>query len=176
MKAAGLTTDEEQAAFLAQVAVETGQLSRFKENLRYTHMPVLLKAFRSLASDPEAGRYLNNPDGLAIRQYSHRNGNRGPGDATRYIGRGPMQVTGRDNYRLAGYEDNPEAMLNPDDGVTGSLNWWKANHLDTRSGAELDRTEFDALSHAVNPYLSFDDRWNYYQRALTALRNRKAKK
>jgi predicted chitinase len=45
--------------------------------------------------------------------YGGRIGNNCNGDGWRYRGRGFNQLTGRDNYRLAGFEENPEAVNNP---------------------------------------------------------------
>lgn len=43
-----------------------------------------------------------------------RLGNLKPGDGVRYAGRGYVQITGRDNYRKFGIEDNPDKALQPE--------------------------------------------------------------
>ena len=45
--------------------------------------------------------------------YGGRIGNNQPGDGWKFRGRGFNQLTGRSNYRKAGFESNPDAVNNP---------------------------------------------------------------
>lgn len=64
-------------------------------------------------------------------------GNLSPGDGRRYKGRGPIQITGRANYRLYGkkiginIEKYPELAANPCIGMQLALEYWKAKGLNT---------------------------------------------
>ena len=57
-------------------------------------------------------------------------GNNVAGDGRRYKGRGPIQLTGRINYRLAGramnipIEDNPELVIFPSVGLRAAAWYW----------------------------------------------------
>ena len=62
-------------------------------------------------------------------------GNTQPGDGRRYKGRGPIQLTGRSNYRAAGQalgldlEGRPELVKTPEIGFRTSVWFWTANGL-----------------------------------------------
>jgi predicted chitinase len=80
-----------------------------------------------------------------------------------------MQVTGRANYRAGGFEDNPNAMAEPQNAADSAARWWENNGLDGRTRDVLDRTQFDAVTHTVNRReLGAQERWEAYQRALAA--------
>ena len=80
------------------------------------------------------------------------NGDFASGDGSRYKGRGYIQLTGRDNYRLIGedigedLENNPELMLDPKIAEKASVAWWKRN-VQTR---QPDYTDVEAVTRIVN--------------------------
>lgn len=79
-------------------------------------------------------------------------GNTQPGDGKRYKGRGPIQITGRANYRRYGrkigidIESAPEIAANPSIGLHLALEYWKANGLNTFADAD----NVLAITKAVN--------------------------
>ena len=168
----GISLPAQQAAFLGQVAAEGGLPGRV-EDLAYSTPGLLQKNYgRGLFPSGEAEKdYLGRPQDLANYVYNGKNGNvPGTDDGWRYRGRGPMQVTGRANYRAIGFEDNPEALESPYGGAQGSAAWWENRGLPARTASELDRQAFDRITRRVNSRaLGADLRWDAYQRALDIL-------
>ncbi|MDP9151424.1 MAG: hypothetical protein M3O36_15990 [Myxococcota bacterium] len=123
MLEAKITTPLRQAAFLAQLAHESGELRAFHE-------------FHT------GDQYEGRKD----------IGNTQPGDGRRFKGRGPIQVTGRATYRAAGsalglpLEDQPELVATPEVGFRVAGWFWTAKHLDHLA----DARDFDGITHRVN--------------------------
>jgi predicted chitinase len=86
------------AHLLGQASHESAGFRLVRENLNYTSetmMRVWPSRFRTLE---EAQPFARNPKGLADKVYSNRMGN-GDGEGHIYIGRGFLQLTGKDNYK-----------------------------------------------------------------------------
>lgn len=123
MREADITTPLRAAAFLAQLAVESGDL-RYWEELA---------------------------DGSA---YEGRKdlGNAQRGDGKRYKGRGPLQLTGRYNYRAAGealglpLEDWPSLAASVDVGFRVAAWYWTTRKLN----AKADVKDFAGVTRAIN--------------------------
>lgn len=88
-------------------------------------------------------------------------GNSQPGDGVRFKGRGPIQITGRTNYRRYGrrigidIERHPEIAAIPSIGLHLALEFWKLNGLNTLADADDCR----AITRLINGGLNgFDDR------------------
>ncbi|MEO0560544.1 MAG: hypothetical protein AAF125_00420, partial [Chloroflexota bacterium] len=96
----GLDTPELQAAFLGQIAPESGGLRSTEEGLYYTTPERLVRFFKKIKNVEQAKLYLRNPEKLANFVYSNRNGNgdEASGDGWTYRGRGLIQITGREAY------------------------------------------------------------------------------
>jgi len=123
-----------QAAFLAQVGHESGQLRNLVENLNYS-AEALVKTWPSRFTRQTAPGYARQPEKIGNKVYGGRMGN-GPessGDGWQYRGRGLLQVTGRSNYRAAGaglglpLEDDP-GLLEQAENAARSAAWWWAKH------------------------------------------------
>jgi len=98
-----INTSLRLAHFFGQGLVETGYLAQRVENLRYSTPERLVAVFpRYFASVEEARPYAGQPQRLANFVYAHRMENGAPesGDGWRYRGRGFIQLTGRQNYRI----------------------------------------------------------------------------
>jgi putative chitinase len=138
-----IDTPKRRAAFLAQLAHESGEL-------RYMEEIASGEAY-------EGRKELGNTE---------------PGDGKRYKGRGPIQLTGRFNYRRAGkalgldLEGNPEQAAKPEVGFRVAGWFWKTHGLNELA----DRGEFREITHRVNGgYHGQANREKYYQRALEVL-------
>jgi putative chitinase len=141
-----ITTPKRRAAFLAQIAHESGEL-RYMEELM-------------------SGEKYENRPGL---------GNTQPGDGKRYKGRGPIQLTGRANYRNAGFalrldlENKPELAAQPDVGCRIAGWFWKANGLNELA----DAGDFRTITKRINGgYHGQEQRLKYYHKAKEVLRVR----
>ena len=96
----GIDTPLRKAHFLAQLAVESGELRYTEEKLKYSYtrlMQVFPRYFRTTAA-ARAAAY--NPEAIANVVYANRlgNGDTASGDGYRFRGRGLIQLTGRSNY------------------------------------------------------------------------------
>ena len=117
----GLTDPLVLAHWLGQMHVESAGFSVLAENLNYS-VEGLMKTFGrhriSAADCAKFGRSKTqaaNQNAIANIVYGgewgKKNlGNTEPGDGWRYRGSGLKQITGRANFREAGYEANPEAL------------------------------------------------------------------
>jgi predicted chitinase len=122
-----IDTPLRMAAFVAQLAHESGQLQRWTKNLSYRWERLRVVFPRYFRTDAEAQAFDRQPERIANRVYADRMGN-GPeasGDGWRYRGRGPIQLTGRDNYRACGAAigadliGEPNVVATPGPGMPG---------------------------------------------------------
>jgi putative chitinase len=164
------------AMLLAQVGHESGNLSRLEENLNYSAqrlMAVWPSRFHSLG---EAMRYEHDPERLANLVYGGRMGNVNDGDGWRYRGRGPLQLTGADNYRRAAIAinrpllDQPDLLTQPDVGAEVAA--W--HFVDCGAdGADIDRASdlinLGRVTASWGDAEGFTDRQARYERAQKAL-------
>lgn len=120
-----IDTPEREAAFLANVAHESGSLKYVEE----------------LASGQDY-------EGRAVL------GNTEPGDGVRFKGRGLMQITGRANYlrcsqALFGDDrliDNPELLEEPTNAARSAAWFWRAAGCNTLA----DQGQFGAIVRRIN--------------------------
>lgn len=131
-----------QAAFLAQVGHESGQLRNLEENLNYS-AEALVRTWPSRFTVQSAGAYARQPEKIANKAYGGRMGN-GPeasGDGWRFRGRGLLQVTGRSNYREAGaglglpLEEEPELLEQAEHAAQSAAWWWVKRGLNEMADA-----------------------------------------
>lgn len=142
-------SNTQAAHFFGQCAHESGNFKVFSENLNYSDKglnSIFKKYFPTLAST--AG-YARKPEKIANKVYANRMGN-GPeasGDGWKFRGRGPIQLTGKDNYTaFAGAVQRPDVLKNPDL-VVGELAFESALWFFRKNGllAIADKGVTDAL-------------------------------
>lgn len=161
-----ISTPARLAAFLGQLAHESGQLRYFEELWGPTLAQ--LKYERPRDTDGVPAPMVAAPP-LPLWQ---RLGNTEAGDGYRFRGRGPIQLTGRQNYFVAGralhlkLEENPDLVAGIQVGFRVAGWFW-----DSRAANELaDRGDFDAITYRINGGMNGKaDRDRYHARARFAL-------
>lgn len=109
-------------------------------------------------------------------------GNVHPGDGVRYKGRGPIQLTGRNNYRRFGHllgldlEGNPDLAMQPAIGFRVAATFWALGGLNELAdklqldGSFADRTVFSQITKRINGGTNgLTDRLNYFRVAKQVL-------
>ncbi len=139
----GITTEPRKEMFLAQLAHESGGL-----------------------------RYMEEIASGAAYEGRKDLGNTQPGDGRRYKGRGPIQLTGRANYREVGkalgldLERHPEIAARPEVGFRIAAYFWKSRGLN----ALADQGNFREVTRRINGgYNGLADRELYWARARAAI-------
>ena len=138
-----INTPVRQAAFLAQIAHESGELRYVEEiasGIAYEHRKDL--------------------------------GNTQPGDGMKFKGRGLIQITGRNNYFECGKAlgvdliTNPELLETPDLACRSAAWFWASRGLNDRA----DMGDFERITKRINGGLNgYQERLVYHARAKTAL-------
>ncbi len=121
--------------FLAQIFHESGMLENVQENLNYSTAERIKAVFgpRRFPTVESAAPYVKNPEKLANYVYRTTAGNKFDGDGWKFRGRSPLQITGRDNYRITGDRIGVELALYPDKlaepyyGLKAAIQWWEGN-------------------------------------------------
>lgn len=165
------------AAFLAQVAHESGGFRHVLENLSYSAerlMAVWPKRFPTIAS---TSGYARNPQALANRVYAGRlgNGNEASGDGWRYRGRGLIQLTGRANYREAGegigraLEAQPELVERRDIAALTACWFWHSRGCNALADQGTE-SAFETITKRINGGThGLEDRRGYWRKAKNML-------
>ena len=114
---AGIDTPLRICHFLAQMSHESAGFTILQENLNYSAQG-LLKIFPRYFKDGLEVKYARKPEMIANRVYGNRMGNgaEDTGEGFKYRGRGIIQLTGKDNYRVYSqsiFGDN-RLLENPD--------------------------------------------------------------
>jgi putative chitinase len=110
-------TPERAAHFFAQTAHESGNFKAFSENLNYGAAGLTGIFKKYFPTTEKALLYERKPEKIANLVYASRmgNGDEASGDGFKFRGRGALQLTGKDNYKVfSEYLKNPEIMTNPD--------------------------------------------------------------
>src|SRR5262245_5577431 len=146
-----INTPLRAAAFLAQLAHESGQL-RFMEEIW---------------GPTAAQKRYEPPSDLARRL-----GNTQPGDGKRFKGRGPIQITGRANYQRYGDLLGVDLIRNPDLAATPQVAFQIAATFWTTNGLNelADAGNFTDITRRINGGLNgLEDRLRFYDIAKNVL-------
>jgi putative chitinase len=118
--------------FLAQLLHESGGLTRTVESLNYTALRITQVWPTRFPTVASAQPYARKPAALANKVYGGRMGNTVQADdGWRYIGRGMLQLTGRENYTRVGaalgidLAGDPDLVLRPEFSLSAAAVVWK---------------------------------------------------
>lgn len=177
MDEAAINTPDRIAAFLAQLGHESLDFKALSENLNYS-ADGLLKTFPKYFDSQSASQYARNPQAIANRVYANRlgNGDESSGDGWKYRGRGPIQLTGRANYRAftrdvgaaygVNFEAAPDLVSQPRWGFKAAAWYWATKNLNPLA----DAGNFDRITYLINGgYVGKEDRDARYAVAKAAL-------
>ena len=109
-----INTPKRQACFIGQCMHESGGFKILQENLNYS-AAALMRTWPSRFPDMDtAEKYEHNPQKIASKVYAGRMGNTTPEEAGKYIGRGLIQLTGKENYANCGLGLGVDLLGHPD--------------------------------------------------------------
>lgn len=146
-----INTPLRAAAFLAQLAHESAEF-RFMEEIW----------------GPTQAQRRYEP----VTSLSKRLGNTQPGDGKRFKGRGPIQLTGRFNYKAYGDQlgidliSAPEQAATPEVGFRTAGLYWSKNGLNELADKQFFKTITKRINGGFN---GLEDRTKYYVRAKAVL-------
>lgn len=151
-------TRNRAAHFFGQTAHETGGFTVFTENLNYSADRLLQIFPRHFPTPQIAQEYARNPERIANRAYANRmgNGSEASGDGWKYRGRGALQLTGRNNYKLfADWMSNPDILENPDQVATtfafeSAMFFFHQNRLWSICDQPVTRETITTLTRRIN--------------------------
>jgi putative chitinase len=147
------------AHFFAQCAHESGNFKAFSENLNYGAKGLRGIFGKYFPTDAMAKAYERQPAKIANRVYANRmgNGDEASGEGFLHKGRGPLQLTGKNNYRAFGKYigreqeilDNPD-LVATELGFESALWFFDANKLWSICDQGINDAAILALTKRIN--------------------------
>jgi putative chitinase len=177
-----INTPQRIAAFVAQLAHESGEFERLKESLSYSSAERLTKVWPNrFPTVAQAEPFVRNEQKLGNKVYANRlgNGDEASGDGFRYRGRGLIQLTGRANYRDTGkaigvdLEARPDLLLEPATSALAAAQFWSSrglNALADSNAGDNDDEDFVTITKRINGgTVGLAERKKYWASARAAL-------
>jgi putative chitinase len=167
-----ISTPERQSAFIGQCAHESGNFKTLQENLNYS-AEGLMKTWPSrFATMDIASQYARQPAKIAGKVYNGRLGNTSEEEAAKYLGRGLIQLTGRENYANCGSSigadllSDPTLLLDPRYAALSAGWFWNKKGLNSLA----DSGDIETMTKRINGGLiGLDDRKAKIAKALSVL-------
>jgi putative chitinase len=167
-----ISTPKRQAAFIGQCSHESGNFKTLQENLNYS-AEGLMKTWNSRFPTKEiANQYARQPAKIAGKVYNGRLGNTSEEEAARYLGRGLIQLTGKENYEHCGSGlgidllADPALLLDPRYACLSAGWFWNKKGLN----ALADASDLETMTKRINGGLiGLDDRKAKIAKALSVL-------
>jgi putative chitinase len=167
-----INTSKRQAAFIGQCAHESANFKVLQENLNYS-AEGLMKTWPSRFSDLQtANQYAHNPQKIAGKVYNGRMGNTSEEEASKFFGRGLIQLTGKENYERCGnaigadFVGQPDLLAEPNYAALSAGWFWNKHGLNELADAQ----EHGQITKRINGgTLGLDDRIAKTTKAAQAL-------
>ena len=167
-----INTPIRQASFIGQCAHESGNFKILPENLNYS-AEGLMKTWPSRFPTKEmADQYARQPAKIAGKVYNGRLGNATEEEAAKYLGRGLIQLTGKENYANCGSGIGVDLLSHPDllstpEYAALSAGWfWNKKGLN----ALADSGDYETMTKRINGGLiGLDDRKAKIAKAISVL-------
>ena len=167
-----INTPERQAAFIGQCAHESANFKTLQENLNYSAKGLNATWPSRFPSEDAAQPFHRQPEKIANKVYSGRMGNLDEGDGWKYRGRGLIQLTGKDNYRLASdalgvdFIADPDLVLTKEYAALTAAWYWNKRSLNK----EADAKDFTGMTKKINGgTIGIADRVAHINSALNVL-------
>jgi putative chitinase len=169
-----INTKNRIAGFLGQCAVESVEFTKFEENLNYSSQSLMKVWPHYFLSPVLADQYARQPEKIANHVYAGRygNGDEASGDGWKYRGRGAIQTTFHDNYKVFAIFiglslDQTVAYCETLAGaVESACFYWKLHKIND----DCDADNIESMTHKINAAkLSLDTRKMYYEKAKSVL-------
>ena len=167
-----INTPVRQAAFIGQCAHESNNFKVLQENLNYS-AEGLMKTWPSRFPDLQtANQYARQPAKIAGKVYNGRLGNTSEEEASKFLGRGLIQLTGKENYDNCGKAigvdliSEPQLLAEPNYACMSAGWFWNKKGLN----ALADAKDYDTMTKRINGGLiGLDDRKAKINAALKVL-------
>lgn len=159
------------AGFLSNVAHESAGFKFVRENLNYSAASLMRVWPNRFPTLEVAQRYAMQPEKIANRAYADRmgNGDEASGDGAKFLGRGLIQLTGKNNYVAYSLACDNEALQHPEiveqpKYAAESAGWfWSVNRLNTLADAQ----DIGGMCKRINGgYNGLDDRQMKYAKIM----------
>lgn len=172
----GINTPNQQAALLGNIEHESN-FKPISENMNYKAarlMQVWPNRFKTMEYANQIAS--QGPPGIANVVYGGRMGNTEPNDGWDYRGRGPIQITGKNNYaaidKIIGkgiVKDPDKVLTDPQVSAETAMAYWKMN---PSLGKNADAGNFQKVRQIVNGgNIGMDDALSRTARYLDLIKN-----
>lgn len=159
------------AGFISNTAHESGGFKFVKENLNYSAASLMRVWPTRFPTVEIAQRYAMQPEKIANRAYADRmgNGDEASQDGSKFLGRGLIQLTGKNNYVAYSMACDNEALQHPEiveqpKYAAESAGWfWDVNRLNSLADAQ----DVGGMCRRINGgYNGLDDRQMKYAKVM----------
>ena len=147
-----ISTPKRQACFLGQTMHESGGYKHLVENLNYSAKALVATWSSRFPNIEYAMEYERKPERIANKVYGGRLGNTEDGDGAKYIGRGLIQLTGKENYANCGSSlgvdlvGNPDWLANPKYAALSAGWYWNKRNLNPLA----DNMQIEEMTKKIN--------------------------